>query len=429
MSYNAQIETARAILNSVSSQLFSILLIPVVFFSVCFYIIAISALFIRDQKKSQKIKIADNRLPKVTIQIPTMNDLVALRCAEACLKMDYPKNKVQIIIGDDSTKKDISKKIDSFAKKYKNIKVTRRGTNQGYKPGNLNHMLKYSNGEILFIFDSDFLPPKGFLKESVRPFLCDDKVACVQAKWGYLNSNKNNISKMSSFMLMFYHNLLAKINKRLDVSLLFGSAEGIRKDVLIKLGGWKEWSLTEDVEFSVRAIKNGYRVQYLNDIEVVGEVPFTLKDLAKQQKRWAFGNTKAFIQNAKFIVFNKKHNPLQKFFMSFTMLGYISSPLLLALLFLGFTMWFTGVPAPIDVVKFGSTSIRLIVATSGFFFAGFVALIKERRVNIAPSVLITSFTAGILVTLSVFEGLIRALKDDRMIWYAVNKEGNVGVNV
>ena len=101
--------------------------------------------------------------PNITVQIPTYNEIAALNCAERCLKFEYPKEHLQIIIGDDSDDPLISKRIDEFASLNSQIEISRRGTNNGYKPGNLNAMLKKSRGDYILIFDSDFLPKRDFL--------------------------------------------------------------------------------------------------------------------------------------------------------------------------------------------------------------------------------------------------------------------------
>jgi cellulose synthase/poly-beta-1,6-N-acetylglucosamine synthase-like glycosyltransferase len=272
-----------------------------IFFSVLFYLLALSGIFLKPgRKKTTK----NHEWPLVTVQIPTFNEPVAIRCAKKCLEFDYPKEKLEIIIGDDSNDEKVSRLIDDFAKEHPDmIKVTRRGSNVGFKAGNLNHMLKYSNGEIIVIFDSDFVPPKNFLKKVVPPFLEDEKVGCVQVKWKYMNMKQNRVSKLASAALAVYHHILAVINNNNGVSLLFGSGQAVRKDLLIKLGGWQEGSLTEDVEFSLRILREGYKTVYLPDFRVSGEVPFTIKGFFKQQRRWAYGNAKAFLQHIKWILF------------------------------------------------------------------------------------------------------------------------------
>jgi cellulose synthase/poly-beta-1,6-N-acetylglucosamine synthase-like glycosyltransferase len=342
---------ALAEIHSISFVLYNTFLIPVTFFSFIYYVVAIRSILNRDEKEESPTNGA--HWPTATIQIPTYNEPVAIRCARSCLEFDYPKDRFQVLIGDDSTDAEVSRAIDDFAKESEGrVKVTRRGNNIGFKAGNLNHMLKHSQGEILIVFDSDFIAPKDFLKRIVAPFMHDAKVACVQAEWDFLNLHTNYISKLSSTLLMFYYSLIVPINRKLDVPLMFGSGEAVRKEVLVKLGGWNERSLTEDTEFSIRALKNGYRIVYLDDLKVKGEVPYTLKGLMSQQRRWAYGNTKVFMEHAHSIMFGP-FTPLQKIMITYTTaIGYLSNFLLLLFFISGTVYFFSQPDAPIDLMKF-----------------------------------------------------------------------------
>ncbi|MBI3190692.1 glycosyltransferase [archaeon] len=406
-------------IHDVSLFLFNALVIPVAVFSIFFYLIGITGFFSLKKIKSKKT----GETPFVTIQIPTFNEPVAIRCAEQCMKMDYPKNKYEIIIGDDSPDSNVSKSIDDFARKYKNkIKIIRRGSNTGFKAGNLNNMLQYSKGEVIVIFDSDFVPPKDFLKRIVEPF-GDKKVACVQAKWSYMNMEQSPTSKFASTILMVYHNLLARLNSAANVSLLFGSGEAVRKSTLVELGGWQEGSVTEDVEFSVRALTKGYKTFYIHDLEVSGEVPYNVRSLRTQQRRWAYGNMKAFLDHKKEILFGK-FSPLQKFLMIATMLGYVSSFFLVAFMFFGAVSFMTGEPSTINVMRMVTEVAVNFVLASGFTFAGIVALSKENKLRSVIVVFFSALTIGILVSLSVCHGVLKALVGKNMYWTMIQKKGN-----
>lgn len=415
------IEIIKFLVHDVSTNAFHALVIPVAVFSILFYIFGVSGIL---QKKDKYRGGKISSLPKVTIQIPTFNEPVAIRCAEQCLRMDYPRNKYEVIIGDDSSDGEVSRLIDDFAAKYKGrIKVTRRGTNSGFKAGNLNYMLRQSKGEIIVVFDSDFIPPRDFLKKIVQPF-ADKKTACAQAKWEYINIDQSPTSKFASTVLMVYHNILARLNNRSGVSLLFGSGEAVRKDVLVKLGGWQEGSVTEDVEFSVRALIKGYKIAYVHDLDVAGEVPYNLRSLRTQQRRWAYGNTKAFLDHKKEIIFGK-FSIMQKALMTFTMLGYVSSFFLVAFMFFGAISFMTGETAQINVVRLVSDIAINFVLSSGFTFAGIIALWKENKLRHVIVVFFSALTIGILVSLSVCHGIIKALCGKPMYWTIIRKQGNM----
>lgn len=410
-------------IHNTSFWLYNLFFFPVAFFSLFFLSLCFISIFSRKKINNFDIKVKD--WPSVTIQIPTFNDLVALRCAKYCLKLDYPKDKFEIIIGDDSNNPDVSKKIDEFAKKYSNrIKVTRRGSNKGFKAGNLNHMLKYSKGEIIVIFDSDFIPEKNFLKKIISPFIIDKKVGCVQAMWGFLNEKQNYITKFATGIIMVYQRLIAPINNSLNVSLLFGSGQAVKKDLIKKLGGWQEWSLTEDVEFSVRVIKSGYKIVYLDNLKIDGEVPYTLKDLRKQQKKWAYGNFNAFIDHWRSILFGK-FSIYQKIMLTMTLLGYVSAIFLVIFILSGFIYFWTGRPETFNISKFTLETLKSTLASSGFLFALIFVVRKERKNKILKYILISSITVGILVTLSISNGILNAIFRKRMNWYVIPKKGNI----
>jgi len=410
-------------IHSISYLLYSTFLIPVTFFSFIYYLVAIRSIIYKDTKEERPVK--DIEWPTVTIQIPTYNEPVALRCAQSCLEFDYPKDRFQVLIGDDSSDSEVCKAIDEFAKESDGrARVTRRGSNTGFKAGNLNHMLKYSDGEILVIFDSDFVAPKEFLKKIVAPFIYDRKVACVQAEWDFLNIHTNYVSKLSSTLLMFYYSLIVPINKRLGVPLMFGSGEAVRKEVVITLGGWSERSLTEDTEFSIRALKNGYRIVYIDDVKVKGEVPYTLKGLMSQQKRWAYGNTKVFMEHARSILFGP-FTPLQKMMITYTTaIGYLSNFLLILFFITGTAYFFSQPQAPIDLVKFIDQTSKLLLITSGFMAGGVIALLKKNKTQIMLPSLLAVLTMGILVSYSVCIGFYKAVLGKELLWSAINKEGN-----
>lgn len=408
-----------------SNMIFETILIAATFFSILFYVLAIHGVFSNSKKEEKSGQIPRKKLPFVTVQIPTYNEPVALRCAEKCLKFDYPQNKFEIIMGDDSNDEDVSRMIDEFAEKHKNkIRVVRRALNEGFKAGNLNNMLKHSNGEIIVIFDSDFIPSKDFLKRVVKPLVEDKKVAAVQSRWEFTNANQNLVSRLYSSILIVYHHLTLPLINKFGISFICGSAEAIRKDVLLKLGGWQNGSLTEDTEFSIRIMEMGYRTVYLQDLVTPGESPFTFKGFKRQQMRWAYGTIMAFMDHKKHILFNKNFNNKQRFMLFFVLLGYLVSPIL-ALLFVSGTIAFmTNVPGPIDIVEFTRAVGRNLLLTSGFIAASLVALKKNKRLKMFPQLLISSFTAGILVSFSVAVAIFKSVSGRPMDWYMIQKNGN-----
>jgi len=292
------------VLNVFFDNGFYVLLYILAFVATLYLLISIYVFIFRTQSKEKEF--AREKAPTVTIQIPTRNELIALRCAKKCLEFDYPKDKFEILIGDDSNDKEVSKKIDEFADKYDNIKVIRREKNVGFKPGNLQNMLKYSTGDILVIFDSDYTPEKDFLKRIVTPFIYDENVSVVQARWNFNNPNQNLVTIMSATIGYMFHYVTLALFDKFNTSSLCGSAEAVKKKDLIDLGGWRVGSLTEDIEYTLRLHIAGKKIQYLPKLECCGDAPYTPKDFYKQQMRWAYGVVSSYTIHFKDLLLTKK---------------------------------------------------------------------------------------------------------------------------
>ncbi|MBI2647428.1 glycosyltransferase, partial [Candidatus Woesearchaeota archaeon] len=362
----------------------------------------------------------------VTVQIPTFNELAAIRCAKSCLNFNYPKDRYEIIIGDDSNKPEISKKLQEFANEHNIVKVIKRETNEGYKPGNLNNMLRHSKGEILVIFDSDFVPSEDFLVKIVKPFMKDKGIAGVQARWKLLNPNQNMVSALGATIILIYHHItIPFIHKRRKITFLCGSAEAVRKSALLELGGWENGNLTEDIELSLRLIERGYKIEYLGDLECASEVPYTIKDLYKQQMRWAYGVISSWKKHFKAIVNNKNLNIVDKLYMGVIFCsGYLLSVLLAGLFITGTLSFITHAPAPIDWGRFFYELIRNIILTSGLIISSIVALIKANKAKLTLPMIVSSFSYGLVVTYYVNVGIFKAFTKTPMEWYMLNKQGN-----
>ncbi len=410
------------ILNLGFDKLFHFFLYIMAFACLVFLSMAIYTA-IRKNKPSAPVDAAYT--PSVTIQIPTFNEPVAIRCAEACLMFDYPQDKYHILIGDDSNKPDVSKKLVDFASKHPQVKVIKREMNTGYKPGNLNNMLPHSKGEFLVIFDSDYVPSPDFLRRIVQPFKHDEQIAATQARWTFINSNQNFITVLGASILNVYHYVtLPFIKNRKNMSLLCGSAEAIRKSTLIKLGGWDSGNLTEDIEYSIRLVNGGYRIEYIEDLTCDSEVPHTPKDLYKQQMRWAYGVISSFKKHFKAIIHNKKTTFEHKCCLALVGCGYLVSFVLLAMLTTGALSIITHAPAPIDWAKFLTEMGRNIAITSGLIVTTLIAMKRSHTLKQTIPMVASSFSYGIVMTYHVNKGIIKALLGRQMEWFMLTKASN-----
>jgi cellulose synthase/poly-beta-1,6-N-acetylglucosamine synthase-like glycosyltransferase len=411
------------VINIGTETIFDFFLIIATITSATFLVIALWSLF--SKKKDKEIAFDESKIPFVTIQIPTYNELAAIGCAKKCLNFDYPKDKYEILIGDDSNNSYVSKKLQEFASKHDLVTIHKREKNIGYKAGNLNNMLKYSKGEFLVLFDSDYLPEQDFLKRIIAPFQTNKNIAGVQARWAFTNLNQNPITLLSGTIITVVHHLvLPLLYRRKKMSFLCGSAEAVRKSTLEKLGGWETGSLTEDIEYALRMLKNNHKIVYLEDLECKGELPFTAKDLYRQQMRWAYGVIKSFVKHSLDILRNKQYNIRDKIYINIFWSGYLITILIFILFLTGIVSFITTTPAPIDLSKFLSGIGRNIGFTSGLIFACAIAQYKAGNTKKIGNLIVSAFSYGLVVTYYVNIGIYKAIRNKPMQWFLLKKTGN-----
>ena len=412
---------------------FKLVLMAAFFFSMGYLIVTGTSLALRRLRNRPEV-IEDRSLyPTVTVQIPTFNELAALNCATRCLEFDYPEEKIQIMIGDDSNDPEISAKIDEFAAANPRVEISRRGNNEGYKPGNLNVMLPKSKGDYLLILDSDFLPKKDFLKRLVVPVIKDPTLAGAQAAWKIINVHNNHSTLMGTGIVNIIHIVVLPFLKALTKTGVFcGSGELVKKSYLIERGGWTSGALTEDVDYSLRIISEGKRIAFVDDLRVRCEVPYTPADLFKQQMRWAYGNMRAFMNHGRKLLFSRVARKRSKVAAFMFGSGYVMVTLLLLTSMLGMLNmvadWFgAGVSctSTYSVSSFVYDSVVNLLLTCGMLVssivAGFMTGFGNRSIG---RLIVASFTVGVICMFFVCRGLITAISGKPMKWFMLRKAGN-----
>jgi cellulose synthase/poly-beta-1,6-N-acetylglucosamine synthase-like glycosyltransferase len=234
-------------------------------------------------------------LPRVTVQLPIYNErYVVERLLEETAKIDYPRERLQIQVLDDSTD-DTHPFTRSLVEDYRDagvpIEYIHRENRHGYKAGALENGLTTASGEIIAIFDADFVPPRDFLHRTVH-FFMDTKVGMVQTRWGYLKRHHSVLTEVQA-MLLDGHFVLEHI-ARAGGGLFFnfnGTAGVLRKSMIRDSGGWQHDTLTEDSDLSYRAQLKGWKFVYVPSIECPSELPIETYGFQVQQSRWAKGLT------------------------------------------------------------------------------------------------------------------------------------------
>ncbi len=247
------------------------------------------------KKLQQEPAVLFTQLPKVTIQLPLYNErYVVARLLERVSKIQYPAGLLQIQVLDDSTDEThpyAERLCNEYLAKGVPIEYRHRTNRHGYKAGALQEGLKTATGELLAVFDADFVPPVDFLTRSVHYFT-DPTVGVVQTRWSYLNRDYNILTNVQA-MLLDGHFVLEH-GARCGAGLFFnfnGTAGILRRGMIDDAGGWEHDTLTEDSDLSYRAQLKGWRFVYLPALDCPSELPVDTYGFQVQQSRWAKGLT------------------------------------------------------------------------------------------------------------------------------------------
>ena len=251
-------------------------------------------LYLRHSWRRPEAKERFEELPTVTVQLPVFNELhVVERLLTSVARLDYPKDKLQIQLLDDSTDEttEIARtEIDKLKAQGFDAELIHREDRTGFKAGALENGLKTSTGEYVFILDADFVPNPDVLRETIHYFT-DDQIGLIQTRWGHLNRNYNLLTRVQAMFLDGHLELEQTARNRSGRFFTFNGTGGIwRKQCIIDAGGWEHDTLTEDMDLSYRAQLRNWRFIFLNEVETPAELPVDMDGFKSQQHRWTKGS-------------------------------------------------------------------------------------------------------------------------------------------
>jgi cellulose synthase/poly-beta-1,6-N-acetylglucosamine synthase-like glycosyltransferase len=259
-------------------------------------------LALRQHAETQKRFYLDypvQKWPRVTVQLPIYNErYVVERLIESVCRFDYPKQLLEVQILDDSTDDTVDivrALVRQMTERGTDVQYIHRDDRAGFKAGALKGGLKTAKGELLAIFDADFVPQPGFLKETI-PYFTDPKVGMLQARWGHINSDYSLLTRAQSMGIDGHFGVEQAARAWSGFFMNFNGTAGIwRKQTIEDAGGWQADTLTEDLDLSYRAQLKGWKLKFVTEVVCPAEVPVTINAFKSQQHRWAKGS----IQTAK----------------------------------------------------------------------------------------------------------------------------------
>jgi cellulose synthase/poly-beta-1,6-N-acetylglucosamine synthase-like glycosyltransferase len=241
--------------------------------------------------------------PVVTVQLPVYNELnVVNRLVNAVARLDYPRDRLHVQVLDDSTDETtrlVRRRVAHYRAQGLDIEFLHREDRRGFKAGALAQGLETARGELVAIFDADFVPPADFLKQTIPYLVAQPQLAFVQTRWGYLNDAYSALTRVQTIALDGHFVVEHLGRNRNGLWMNFNGTAGIWRRVAIEeAGGWQDDTLTEDVDLSFRAQLAGWRALYLPQVEAPAELPPQMAAFKRQQARWATGAAQCLVKLA-----------------------------------------------------------------------------------------------------------------------------------
>lgn len=371
--------------------------------------------YVLEQRKSKTPAPKLEEFPLVTVQLPVYNEKYVIeRLLDAVSKLNYPKDKLEIQVLDDSTDETtqiIEKKILELQSKGLDIKSIHRTDRSGFKAGALAFGLAKAKGEFIAIFDADFIPNPDFLINTLAYFN-NPKIGVVQTRWSHINKDYSLLTRLQAFGLDAHFSIEQIARKASGSFINFNGTCGVwRKMCIQNSGGWSADTLTEDLDLSYRAQLRGWEFHYLEEIETPGELPVIMSAIKSQQYRWNKGAAETARKNfgnvflSKLPLKNKIHAFFHLFNSSVFVFLLIASMLSIPMLFVKHNhpeirwLFYLGT---IFLVGFFSITFFYWIATKRFYPTSSV----KTFLSLYPRFLIVSMGLSLHNGLAVFEGLI-----------------------
>jgi len=300
--------------------------------------------------------------PRVSVHLPLFNEeTVAGRLLDACVKLDYPADKLEIIVMDDSNDGTTTRIAKSFEAKYPNlVRVIHRERRTGFKAGALEVAMQKSTGEFIALFDADYVPPADFLKKMIPHLYLDDRVAFAQSRWSYLDGQFSWIAKAMSLAIDVYAFVDQRARYVGNLLAHFSGTCGVfRRKAIEDAGGWSADTLAEDLDLSIRLHLKGWKYIYVPTVVCPGEIPPSFDNLRHQQYRWAKGYSECLRKHGGAILRSAQLNFFQKMEAILHLSTYFICPLTIIAIVVGL-LYYSVFPPSFWLMGFWRYQVALI---------------------------------------------------------------------
>ena len=301
-------------------------------------------------------------LPSVTVQLPIFNErYVIKRLIDAAVAINYPADRLQIQVIDDSTD-DTTETAVALVNQYQNqginISLVHRRERVGYKAGALANAMPQATGKFIAIFDADFQPQPEFLKQTIPYFCQTPELGMIQARWGHLNREDSPLTAAQAIAIDKHFAMEQTVRHRANLFPKFNGAGGIwRRACLEDAGGWQDDTVCEDLCLSTRAILKKWQFRFLSDVEAPAELPTSISAYKNQQARWAKGSFQCLQKFGRPILSNREQSITARFYALFSMSAYAAHFFLLIVFLLQVPLIFVDYQFPPLLIVLGIAGI------------------------------------------------------------------------
>ena len=306
--------------------------------------------------------------PQVTVQLPLFNELhVAQRLLRAVARLDYPRDRLQVLVLDDSTDETtalVARRVADLQEEGLDIHLLHRRERRGFKAGALQEALARTKGEIVVLFDADFLPPRDYLRRVVPFFVADPRLGCIQTRWEHLNRDFSLLTRAQALALDGHFAVEQVARNRAGLFMAFnGTAGAWRRACIEDGGGWQADTLCEDLDLSYRAQLRGWRFLFLPEVAAPAELPAQMAAFKRQQFRWAKGSVQVLRKLGGAVLRAQRPWPVRLAGL-LHLGGYLVHPLMLALLLLSLPLFLLKghMPLPFAFLSLASAGPPLLYA-------------------------------------------------------------------
>ena len=348
------------------------------------------------------------RTPLVTVQLPIYNEAhVVQRLIDAAARLDYPSHRLQIQVLDDSTDETTSlaqARVALHHSRGADITLLHRPERTGFKAGALAEGMKSARGELIAIFDADFLPPRDFLQRIVPHFQACPRLGLIQARWAHLNAAYSALTRAQALTLDGHFGVEQLARNRTGLFMNFNGTAGIwRRACIDDAGGWRGETISEDMDLSYRAQLKGWEFLYLPHVQAPAELPPQIQAFKRQQFRWAKGATQCLLRLGPRLLCAPI--PLaQRIEGLLHLSGYLIHPLVLGLLLLSLPLLWADIHlrGPVAYLALAGLGPLLL------FTLGQQTLYRDwlRRLPGLPLVIVVGTGMAVNVTWAVVEALL-----------------------